>query len=388
MMPMDEVRQKADFLDYLFVLYKWRRFIIINVGIVVVLAVTISLLLPKWYRATASILPPKEPDMLGSFGAATSVLKGLSGARGLKGLGQNQGAYNYFAILKSRTAMEAVVRKFDLISVYDIPDTSMEKAIKALVGNTSFETQDEDNITIEVLDKDPQRAADMANYFVDLLNQISMQLGTQEARNNREFIEKRLEACREDLRNAETALQKYQEKSGIIVAVDPSTPGVSAIAELYGMKAKKEVELGILKRTVSSDNTIVRQAELELRELDKKLATFPGVGIESLRLYRNLAIQQKILEYLIPLYEQAKVDEQKDVPVLLVLDKAVPPERKVKPQRVLIVFLSSTVSFFLFLLLSFVLHGLARRRDDANTLRRKLHGVSLRLAGFYRVQLS
>jgi uncharacterized protein involved in exopolysaccharide biosynthesis len=385
---MDEVRQKADFLDYLFVLYKWRRFIIINVGIVVVLAVTISLLLPKWYRATASILPPKEPDMLGSFGAATSVLKGLSGARGLKGLGQNQGAYNYFAILKSRTAMEAVVRKFDLISVYDIPDTSMEKAIKALAGNTSFETQDEDNITIEVLDKDPQRAADMANYFVDLLNQISMQLGTQEARNNREFIEKRLEACREDLRNAETALQKYQEKSGIIVAVDPSTPGVSAIAELYGMKAKKEVELGILKRTVSSDNTIVRQAELELRELDKKLATFPGVGIESLRLYRNLAIQQKILEYLIPLYEQAKVDEQKDVPVLLVLDKAVPPERKVKPQRVLIVFLSSTVSFFLFLLLSFVLHGLARRRDDANTLRRKLHGVSLRLAGFYRVQLS
>jgi uncharacterized protein involved in exopolysaccharide biosynthesis len=385
---MDEVRQKAGFLDYLFVLYKWRRFIIINVGIVVVLAVTISLLLPKWYRATASILPPKEPDMLGSFGAATSVLKGLSGARGLKGLGQTQGAYNYFAILKSRTAMEAVVRKFDLISVYDIPDTSMEKAIKALAGNTSFETQDEDNITIEVLDKDPQRAADMANYFVDLLNQISMQLGTQEARNNREFIEKRLEACREDLRNAETALQKYQEKSGIIVAVDPSTPGVSAIAELYGMKAKKEVELEILKRTVSRDNTIVRQAELELRELDKKLATFPGVGIESLRLYRNLAIQQKILEYLIPLYEQARVDEQKDVPVLLVLDKAVPPERKVKPQRVLIVFLSSSLSLLFFVLLAFLLQGFARRDNDALVLGRKLSGFARHIAARYKVPLT
>ena len=80
------------------------------------------------------------------------------------------------------------------------------------------------------------------------------------------------------------------------------------------MKAKKEIEVGILRRTVSADDVRLKQAELELRELERKLSTFPGVGIESLRLYRDLAIQQKIIEFLVPLYEQAKVDEQKDVP--------------------------------------------------------------------------
>jgi tyrosine-protein kinase Etk/Wzc len=384
---MDEAQKTTDFLDYLSVLVKWRRFIIINVLAVTLLAVIISLVLPKWYRATASVLPPKEPDMFGSLGAASSVLKGLSGGRGLKGLGQTQGAYNYFAILKSRTAMEAVVQRFDLINVYEIADTSTEKAVKALVANTAFETGDDDNITIEVLDKDAQRAADMANYFVEVLNDISLKLVTQEAKNNREFIEKRLEKSWEDLHQAEEALQKYQEKSGIIVAIDPSTPGVSAIAELYGMKAKKEIELAILKRTVSADNSLVKQAELGLRELDRKLSTFPGVGMESLRLYRNLVIQQKIIEFLVPLFEQAKVDEQKDVPVLLVLDKAVAPERKVKPQRMLIVFLSGTLSLFFFVLLAFLFHGFVQHVGDSRPLGTKLHGLARRVAARYRVQV-
>jgi tyrosine-protein kinase Etk/Wzc len=382
---MGEAEKKTDFLDYLSVLVRWRRFIIINVLCVTLLAVIVSFIMPKWYRATASVLPPKEPDMFGSLGAASSVLRGLSGTKALRGLGQNEGAYNYFAILKSRTAMEAVVRHFALIDVYDVPDTSMEKAVKALTENTSFETGDDDNITIQVLDKEPQRAADMANYFVDLLNEISIKLGTQEARSNREFIEKRLEKAKSDLRHAEDTLRGYQEKSGMIIAIDPTSPTVSGIAELYGMKAKKEIELAILKRTVSSDNMLARRTEIELAELNKKVSTFPGIGMGSLRLYRELAIQQKIIEFLLPMYEQAKVDEQKDVPVLLVLDKAVAPERKVKPQRMLIVFLAATLSVFACVLLAFLLHGLTQRKGALRPLESKLQGYARRIAARYRI---
>ena len=217
-----------------------------------------------------------------------------------------------------------------------------------------LKSRDDDNITIEVLDKDPHRAADMANYFVDLLNGISIRLGTEEARNNREFIEGRLAQTRTDLHAAEEALREFQVKSGTIVVVDPSSPSVSGIVELYAMKAKREIELAILKRTISPGDTRIEQTELELTELSRKVSTFPTVGMESLRLYRAVAIQQKILEYLVPMYEQAKVDEQKDVPVLLVLDKAIAPERKIRPQRSLIVFLAGTLSFFFFVLLSFL----------------------------------
>ncbi|MBI4547207.1 MAG: hypothetical protein HY707_04450 [Ignavibacteriae bacterium] len=341
-------------LEVVIALLKWKKFIIYLVLITTLGSVVVSFLLPKWYKSTVSILPPKEQDLLSSMSIGGTLLKNITGVSRLGGLRQGLGAYNYLAILKSRSAMEDVVHKFDLANVYGISDRSMEKALRELRDNVSFEIQDEDYISIEVYDKSPERAAAMANFFVEVLNNISIQLGTQEARNNREFIEKRLEKSKEDLRNAEEALRSFQEKSGIMIAPDQNMASISAIAELYGMKAKKEVEAAILERTVTKDNSTLQQVKLELSELDKKLSAIPEAGVESFRLYRTIAIQQKIVEYLVPLYEQAKIDEQKDVPVILVLDKAVPSEKKTRPKRLFIIastFLSSSVLSVLIVLL-------------------------------------
>ncbi|MBI1807848.1 MAG: hypothetical protein HYR76_12440 [Ignavibacteria bacterium] len=350
----NEGDHKVNFLDYVSILVKWRKFIAINFVVVTLGAVIISLLLPKWYKATASILPPKDQGLFSSLGVAGSVLKGLAPNQRIGGLGQKTGTYNFLAILKSRSAMEAVVRKFDLMNEYDVSDSSMEKALEELQDNVSFEVQDDDNITVEVLDKSPQRVAEIANYFVEQLNTISNQLGTREARNNREFIEKRIGESKDELRRTEDALKAYQEKSGVMVAPEQNSSSISAIAEMYGMKAKKEVELAILRRTVTGENAMIRQLEVELSELNKKLGTFPQVGLESFRLYRDAAIQQKVVEYLIPLYEQAKIDEQKDTPVILVLDKAVPPERKFKPKRSIIVISSGLSALLLSLVAAFL----------------------------------
>lgn len=256
------------------------------------------------------------------------------------GLTQKMGGYNYLAILNSRSAMEMVVRNFDLTKVYEIADTSMEEAIKALRGNVEFAYQDDEYITIDVMDKDPERAAEMANHFVVALNQISNNLGTQEAKNNREFIEKRLLKCKEDLHAAEEALKTFQEKADVVIP--PAQEGSSALAgivDLYATKVKKEIELGILEQTVSKGNPVLQQMRLELSEIEKKLSKFPEAGIGALRLYRDVAIQQKILEFIVPLHEQAKVDEQKNIPVILVLDRAIPPEVKTKPKRMIFVLL-------------------------------------------------
>ncbi len=335
---MDGMEKKDRLLDFFIELLRWKRFIITNFLVVTILAVIISLILPKWYKATSSILPPKDQGMLNLLGVSTSSLRSLSLGQRLGNLAnQNLGAYNYLAILKSRTAMDSIVRAYNLIDVYSISDSSMEKAVKALEKNVTFEIQDENYITITVLDKDPRRAADIANSFIDILNTISIQLGTLEARNTREFIEKRLDMAKNDLRKAEDSLRTYQERSGIVISPDAGTSGISAIADLYAMKAKKELELSIAERSVTSENSILQQLRIELNELNKKLAKVPMEGIESIRLYRNATIQQKITEYLLPLYEQAKVDEQKDIPVILVLDNAVPAEHKYLPKRMIIV---------------------------------------------------
>jgi uncharacterized protein involved in exopolysaccharide biosynthesis len=334
---MNEHDRSIRLLDYLAMVVQWRKFILLNLVAITVIATGVVFLLPKWYKATASILPPRQQDLFSTLSSASSLLKSLPGGGRIPGLTQKSGAYNYMAILNSRSALEAVVIKFDLINVYDARDSSLQEAVKELEDNVKFETLDDETLVITVLDKDPQRSADMANYFVEILNDISLRLGTREARSNREFIERRLDESKADLRKAEDSLRAYQEKSRFLIAPDVNSASMSGIGELVALKAKKEVELSVLRQTTSGDNAAIAQLQIELGAIDKKLQQFPEAGLTSFRLYRDVAIQQKIVEILLPMYEQVKVDEQKDVPVLLVLDKGVRPEKKDRPKRLLII---------------------------------------------------
>lgn len=161
--------------------------------------------------------------------------------------------------------------------------------------------------------------------------------------------------------------------------------GLSAVAALYGMKARKEVEIAILRRTTAPDNLALRQAELELDALNRKVATLPEVGLRSLRLYRDVIIQQQIIEYLTPVFEQARIDEQKEIPVVLVLDEAVPAERKARPQRMLITASLSVLGFFALMVLAFVMEGLLRRAGDDRPPVARLRRMASAVSRRYRI---
>jgi len=66
------------------------------------------------------------------------------------------------------------------------------------------------------------------------------------------------------------------------------------------------------------------------------LARTPEIGIEYIRRYRELEIQGKILELLMPLYEQARIEEQRNTPSVIVLDRAVAAEKASKPKRLIL----------------------------------------------------
>ncbi len=376
----------SNMLEYLSILLRWRKFIVINFFAVALLTVGITLLLPNWYKSTTTLLPPKQPDIFGNLGGASSLLKGLGSLGKLGGIGQKTGSYNYFAILRSRSTMERVVKRFDLTTVYDTKNKSVELAVKELFDNVSFEEESDDNISIQVYDKDPVRASEMANYFVEVLNEVNTKLGTLEAKTNREFIEHRLDKCRSELKIAEDALRAYQEKTGVMISTDEKNSGVAAYAELYAMKVKKDIEVAVLQKTVSAEDSYMRQLKFEISELNKRLEAFPSAGLESFRLYREVVTQQRILEFVLPIYEQAKIDEQKDIPVLLVLDKAVPPEKKTKPQRSLIVLLFSFLTLIFSIAMSFLMQGIKKLHDDGNQLVISLQRWVSKVSGLYKIQ--
>lgn len=344
----------SSLLDFFAVVSRHRKFIARFVVGITLITVLGALIAPKWYKSTASVFPAEKADLLGLEGLS-SLAKNFSPTRALSALGANPEADRYMAILKSGTVLNAVIQKFNLVEVYDITSYPIEKTTKELLSNTEFRVEPEGNLTITVYDKDPQRAADMANYFVELLNKTNTELQALNARGNREFIEQRYEKNLHDLAAAEDSLRAFQKRFGIIAMPEQTAASIKAVAEITAQLALKEVHAGVLMRTQAKDNPAVMAAQIEIDELRNKLAELgsvgakigkdagvfvpfskvPDLGMEYLRRYRDVEIQYKILQFITPLYEQAKVEERRQTPSVIVLDRAAPAERKAKPKATL-----------------------------------------------------
>ncbi len=170
-----------------------------------------------------------------------------------------------------------------------------------------------------------------------------------------------------------------------MIITPEETSMLSGIASLYALRARKEIELAVLRHGVVEDNEVIRGLKVEIGEIDKKLATVPSTGLESFRRYREVMIQQRIVEFLVPMYEQAKIDEVKDLPAVLVLDRAVPPERRASPQRSTIVIVTIFLSFVGLLLIAYLLHGFAFTRIPGGPLGRKMQHAACRVALWYHI---
>jgi tyrosine-protein kinase Etk/Wzc len=367
-------------IDFLSIIIKYRKFISRFVLICTIATAIIAFLSPKWYKSTASVFPAEKADLLGGLEGISSIAKSFSSAKSLASFGSNPEIDRYLAILKSSTVLGAVIQKFDLVHVYDITFYPVENTTKELLSNVEFKAEDEGNLTITVYDKDPQRAADIANYFVEMLNKTNTEMQVQNARGNRQFIEERYEKNLSDLSAAEDSLKSFQKKYGVIALPEQIEASIKAVAEITGQLAMKEVQEKVYRRTQSADNPSVVAAQIEIDELRNKLSQMnsgvhvsknemnvfvpfgkmPDLGGEYIRRFRGVEIQYKVLQFITPLYEQAKVEERRQTPSVLVLDKAAPAERKSKPKVSLYTLLSFIISTGIALFLVFSFFGMQR----------------------------
>jgi len=359
------MEKKVNLIDYFYVFVKWRKLLITNFFIVCVVAIVISLLLPKWYESSAVIMPPKSDFNNLNISALVSKLP-------FGGLGIPMGSEEvqaFMAILKSRTIKEIVINKFNLIEVYEKKD--IERTLKALEDNIEGTLGDEGQILISVLDQEPKRAAEMANTLLSALDSIYTQLNIQKARNDRIFIEKRFTQNKEDLKTAEEQLKAFQEKYGVIDIPEQIKAAIGSASELQTLIYMTEIELGIKQENLASSHILILQDKLKLSKLKKKLGELkagnpnsnggldpeddlfipfdlvPDIGLEYLRLYREIEVQNTIFEFLIQLYEQAKIEEAKDIPSIQVIDYPAVPIYKAKPKRAIIVIVAGLFSLII-----------------------------------------
>ena len=378
--PQTAVRDEVDVIEILLVLAREKKRILQITVAAALLATIVAFLLPKMYTATTTILPPQQKQssltsMLGQIGA----LAGLGGSD----LGLKNPADLFVAMLNSRTIEDNLINRFDLRKVYRAK--RYQDARNDLESHSKIGASDEGLISVSVTDRDPRRAAEIANAFVEELYSLSQNLAITEAAQRRRFYEQQINAESEELSRAELALKQVQEKTGL---VQPDAQGKAIIASVADMRAQvaiHEVQLQAMRSYATPNNPDLKRAETELAGLRGQLAKLernpgalgngnigiptrqlPEVESEYVRRLRDLKYHEALYEFLGKQLEAARIDEANDALTVQVLDKAIEPEKKSSPRRMLIVLASTFAAFLLSCLGVLLVEALRRKQQDPN----------------------
>jgi len=350
------------------------------------IAMIVSLLMPKIYQATASILPPLGPGPMGGLSpVAAAAMQAQTFGMGMPGMPATP-AIQFLGMLNSQTIPGEIVKRFDLAKLYETE--AEEDAIKALKGSTKIATTPEMVITVTVEATDPKLAADLANAYVEELDKLNSSLASRKAGHHRRFIEERLAATESDLREAEVALTKFQTQSKAVALPEQASAAIKAAAEIQARIIAVEVQMEVLQNYLTPENPDLVKLKLEKQHLTRQLhtlesgqsgkgmlpgdrlhpafVTVPALGMEYAKLLREVKLQETLSNLLTSQYEQAKLDEARDTPTVQMLDRARPPGQKSKPKIKLNMVIAGLLGLLTGTFLAFILEAV-----DPETLHRQ-----------------
>lgn len=356
-------------------LWEHRRLLFRVSAIGLLISLVAALGIPHRFDSTVQLMPPDQQSLavsaLAAFTGRSSGSSALAPLAGLASdlLGQRTSGDLFIGVLRSRTVLTALIAKFDLRKAYG--KKLWVDAGKKLVSRTEIKEDKKSGIiTITVSDRSPQRAAEIAQEYVDQLNWVITQLNTSSAHRERVFLEDRLKQVNAGLEIAERNFGDFASKNAAIDIPEEGKAMLEAGAELEGQLIAAQTELQGLRQIYADDNVKVRSMQARVEELERQIRNLGGtsgsagappntdaeplyptirklplLGVQYADLLRTTKVQEAVFEVLTQEYELAKVQEAKEVPSVKVLDAPNIAERKSFPPRRVITIVGTLLSF-------------------------------------------
>ncbi|MCX7961965.1 MAG: Wzz/FepE/Etk N-terminal domain-containing protein [Burkholderiales bacterium] len=386
--PPQAGEDEVSLLDLLLVLAKQKLLVLGLPFAAGVVSLAVAFSLPKIYTAQARILPPQQRES-----TAAAALSAIAGAAGAGAAAQALGLKNpgdlFVGILKGHTIADRMIERFRLKEVFETE--TMVATRRALARVTKISAGRDGLITIEVEDRDPKRAADMANAYIEELDRLIQVLAVTEAAQRRLFFERQLAAAREQLVQAEVALRRSIDEKGLAAVEAQSRAVVGTVERLRAEVAVKQIQLNAMRTFATERNPDMVRLRQEIASMQAELAKLEGgngaparnpaspAGLENIRLLRDVKYLEAMVELLTKQFEAAKIDEAKDAAIIQVVDSAIPPDFKSRPKRALIVLVSVLVAGLVAVLLAFIREALEKaRRDPVSSARLEALRAQLR----------
>ncbi len=341
--------KQIDILDILLILAKHKKFIFFTTLIVSVLIVIYSLLVPQIWKSTTVIAPVSQQG----FSAENAIIGQLSSSF----LNQSSSSRDIIPIIESRTFLTKILKQFDIIEYLEI--TEEDSLIANYLAIESLreeiieieESIEKGTVTIDVYTKDKYYSAKIANYITQELDRFNREERLTKGKQNREFIENRVDEVESNISKFTLDLQKFQEENDVVDLANQISTQMNIYAELIAKYEEKSIELKYSQEFYSKDSFLISKLvserdnlkELIMKyekgnpdELPKYFIDLNKISETSRKYYSiklKLQIQNKIYEMLYPQYELSKLQEIRDLPTIQIIDRAIPAGKRSKPRR-------------------------------------------------------
>ncbi len=337
------------------------------------IALGVTYLIPPTFTATTVFLPPQQQQSAAASALASlGALSSLAGAAGAI----KSPADQYVSLLRSTTVVDRLIDEFELMKVYAAEYRF--QARKTLAEHVDISLGKKDGlITVQVDDKDPKRAADLANRHVDALRRVTADLALTEAQQRRAFFEIQLKQTRDKLTTAQQDLQASGFNPGVLRA-EPKAAAES-YARLKGETTAAEVRLQTLRRSLADNTPEVQNQQALFQalrgQLEKQEAQVDAPkGGDYLGKYREFKYQETLFELFARQYELARLDESREGALIQVVDTASTPEYKSRPKRAFAA-VGAAAAAALFLLVAVLVRFALRSHSSSPAAAEKLNAL-------------
>ena len=367
----DNNEEEISFLGILTFIGHFKGIILGMTFIFALVAVVLSLTATPIYTGRILIMPPQQQASSGL--SELNLLSGLAGA-GLVNKNQDE---MYVSFMTSEGFQKKIIERFELHARYHT--AMLIDTRQALSSHVRFVSDKKSSLmSIEVDDPDPAFAANMANAYVQELGAYLGKFAITEAQQRRLYFENQIVKTQEDLAQAETIFRETQERSGLQIPSAVADISIKEIADLHATIRARELQLQAMSFYATPQNAVVKKLMTELLAMRAHLGKLEmGSSTQgskgalqqgALLAYRNLKVQESLLESLVRQYELAKVDESKDAPLIQVVDLATPPERRTSPKRTKMVLAGALSGLLLGIVLAFVRNMFLRAQESPGGL--------------------
>ncbi len=368
---MTNENQFQDSTYFFLTLSKYKRFLIIFTLLGAVGSTIVALLLPKWYASSTNLVPSNSSqDNSSVAGSAISSTLKEFGLTKMTGSG-SQDQYSYIVILQSRSVVDSIINKYELHKVYDIPKKDMIDLRKAFLNNVEINYEKEGNYIITVWDIDRNRAANIANDYVQIANNHFLDLFRQDNKLSKDYFELRIQTIDSILISLGNKLNKFSKQTQLFSPEDQAQSVAKALAEMKAEQVKYEIYYNFYKTNYGENDAMAQSYKnigAEITDKLNSLQTQPGfagnfslseassVGLEYLKLYTEFEAYTKVKAMILSMMEKIRTDEIKNIQNLLVVDKAIPSDKKDKPKRAFVIAGSTFGMFILGVLIIFFIN--------------------------------